>query len=204
VRAASISAWISSGRTNAQLPNVKRVPNVSKPKSTVRTQRINAPEKLVERARRLASGSPSGERKEQALQLLRQAASSGSAEANYAIGTWYAFGDTLPQDYKRAALYFKRAARKGYGPALYDLAYSHEAGLGVRKDLGRAFKLYVRAAREGDLDGAKSVYRCVYHGIGIDRDRTLAELIADFYDGTFERKLKQLRHAPRKHQGTSR
>jgi len=159
------------------------VPKISK---------ASGPEKeLLERARRLALKSADSESLDRALALLREAAKKGSGEADYAIGTWYGFGKHLPQSDEKAVRRFKRAARKKHGPAMFNLAFSYETGRGVPKDLARAFGLYVQAAQEGDLEAADSVYRCLYHGIGVARNRPLAELVADLTDGTFARKRKQ-------------
>lgn len=146
---------------------------------------------LLARAKRLGRRDDNEQSLARALDLLRQAAKQGSAEALYAIGTWYGFGKHLPCDFDEATKYFKRAARKNYGPAVFNLGISYEMGRGVSKDSARAFTLYVQAARLGDFDGAKAVSRCLYYGIGVARDRPLAELIADFYDGTFARRKKE-------------
>jgi TPR repeat protein len=159
-----------------------------------KVSRATGPAKdLLERARQLALKSKHGDSLGRALALLQEAAGSGSEEADYAIGTWYAFGKCLPKNEAKAVKHFKRAARKKYGPAMFDLAVSYETGRGVQKDPSRAFSLYVQAAREGDLEAAKSVYRCLYHGIGVARNRPIAELVADLIDGTFARKRKQVR-----------
>jgi uncharacterized protein len=167
--------------------------NVSTLRATVpKASRASGSAKaLLERARRLALKSADTESLDGALALLREAATKGSAEADYAIGTWYGFGKYLAQNDEKAVAHFKRAARKKYGPAMFNLASSYETGRGVRKDLARAFNLYVQAAREGDLEAARAVYRCLYHGIGVARNRLLAELVADFIDGKFSRELKQ-------------
>lgn len=162
--------------------------NGKSPKSSgVANRRTRA---LLDRARRLALNAHAGQPLDGALALLRKAAENGSEEAEYAIGTWYAFGEWLPQSDEKAAKHFKRAARKNYGPALFNLAVCFETGRGVRKDLSRAFGGYVRAAREGDVEAAHSVYRCLYYGIGVPRDKAIAELVGDLVDGTFASKRK--------------
>ena len=159
-------------------------------------RRASGPGKdLLGHAKRLALRSETGGRLDRALALLRQAARNGSGEADYAIGTWYAFGKGLPRNDEKAVRHFKRAARKKYSPALFNLGVAYETGRGgVRKDPTHAFKLYVQAARQGDFEAANSVYRCLYHGIGVARSKLAAELFADLLDGTFARKRKQ-RHS---------
>ena len=159
-----------------------------------RAGRASGPAKaLLERAGRLALKSADSESLDKAVVLLREAAGKGSGEAEYALGTWYGFGKHLPQNDAKAIRHFKRAARKKYGPAMFNLAFSYETGRGLPKDLTRAFSFYVQAAREGDAEAADSVCRCLYYGIGIARSKPLAELFADFIDGTYTRKRKQAR-----------
>jgi uncharacterized protein len=131
---------------------------------------------LLERARKLAVSRKRAARAE-ALELLQAASRKGSAEATYAIGSWYLFGRHVSRDLAEAARYFEKAARKRYPPALHDLALMHERGDGVRKNLKRAFVLYVRAADLGDADALRAVVRCVYHGIGTARAPELGRLI---------------------------
>jgi uncharacterized protein len=166
---------------------------VSTLKSTIRqVKKVNNPKGiLLARARKLAL-MPGGKGLNRAFALLKEAASAGNYEADYAIGTWYAFGKHVPQSDEMAVKYFKRAARKKYGPAMFDLAMCYETERGVARDLPRAFELYVQAAREGDKDAGTSVYRCLYHGIGVSRNRKLAELVADMIDHRFARKRTAL------------
>lgn len=152
------------------------------------SKRSSSVKALLAKARRLSLEDSAPQALERAFTLLLDASKKGSAEADYAIGTWYGFGKYLPQDDEKAAGYFRRAARKNYGPALFNLAVSYETGRGVAKDVALAFNLYLRAAREGNMDAANSVSRCLYYGIGVIRNKPLAELVADLLDGTFARK----------------
>jgi TPR repeat protein len=133
-------------------------------------------ELLLERARTLAL-SRKGSEKSEALRLLRAASRMGSAEASYAIGTWYLYGRVVPKNLAEASRYFAIAARRRHPSALFDLAVMYERGQGVRKNLRRAFALYIQAADLGDSDAMKSVVRCVFHGIGFVRAPELGRLI---------------------------
>jgi uncharacterized protein len=135
---------------------------------------------LVERARALSGTGKGRARMEKALMLLRQAAALGSAEADYAIGTWYLFGRHVRKSLEDAARHIKKAAKAGYPAALFDLAVMHETGRGAPKDKMRAFDLYLRAALRGDGGAIESVARCVYHGIGTKKNRGLGSLLQDY------------------------
>jgi len=143
--------------------------------------------RLVQRASKLALKSDRTSL-DRAVALLREAANQGSAEADYAIGTWYGFGKHLPQDDQKAVKHFKRAAKGRYPAALFNLAYSYEVGRGLLQDPARAFTLYVEAARAGDADAVSEVYRCLFWGIGVTRNRALAKLIQELSDPAFAHK----------------
>jgi uncharacterized protein len=153
-------------------------------KMSSRNKRIKSPgaiaegnaDQLLERARTLGGSRKRNERAE-AFELLRAASRKGSAEATYAIGTWYLFGRHVPKNLVEASRYFEKAARKRHPSALYDLAVMHERGQGVRKNLKRAFALYIKAADLGDTDALRAVVRCVYYGIGVVRAPELGRLI---------------------------
>jgi TPR repeat protein len=138
------------------------------------------PQELVERARALSRAGKGRTRLESALGLLRQAAALGSAEADYAIGTWYLFGRYVPKSLADAERHIRKAAKAGYPAALFDLAVMCETGRGAPKDKVRAFELYLRAALRGDSDAIESVARCVYHGIGTAKNRGLGSLLQDY------------------------
>ena len=132
-------------------------------------------EQLLERASTLAQSRKRDARAE-AMRLLLAASRMGSAEATYAIGTWYLYGRHVRKNLAEASRYFALAARKRHPSALFDLAVMHERGQGVRRNLKRAFTLYTRAAELGYFDALKSVVRCIYHGIGTVRAPELGAL----------------------------
>ena len=87
--------------------------------------------KLVQQARELTiQKNPDFEK---AYALLLQAYEAGSAEATYAIATWYLHGQYLKTDFRIGTKYLKKAANQNWPDALYDLAISYEGGLHVKK-----------------------------------------------------------------------
>ncbi len=77
-------------------------------------------------------------------------ADAGNAEANYALGAFYAEGKTAPRDFKLAAKFYGKAADQGLPPAQYRLASLYEKGLGVAQDKLKAKSLYLKAAEAGN------------------------------------------------------
>jgi uncharacterized protein len=153
----------------------------AKPRKIVTAgDRVRRAGKLVSKARVLSLTK--GVDARAALPLLIDAARLGSAEAQYALGTWYIFGKGVPKDFAKAADYLAKGASQGHAPAAFDLAILYERGRGVPQDKRRAFALYLQAARREDLDAIRAVGRCVYHGIGTTRSREIANLILDYGD----------------------
>jgi uncharacterized protein len=73
----------------------------------------------------------------------------------------------------------RQAAKENIPDALYDLAVSYEKGVGVRKSEKKAYELYVQAAVWGEKQSFHEVGRCLYYGIGAERDRRLALIWLD-------------------------
>lgn len=113
---------------------------------------------------------------EAAFNLLHKAADLGSAEAIYAIGTWYLFGTHVPRNYRKATDFLQQASDLGWAAACFDLAIAYEKGKGVPRDKGQAFRLYMKAALLGDRQAKYEVGRCFYWGIGTTKDRQAAEV----------------------------
>jgi TPR repeat protein len=113
-----------------------------------------------------------------ALTWLQRAYKAGSADATYALATWYLFGQEpyIKQDIKHGNDMLRMAAAAGHGDALYDLGASYEMGVGLRKNTKKAFELYVRAALRGDAVAVNEVARCYHFGIGIAKDRRLSKI----------------------------
>ncbi|MGF1649029.1 MAG: hypothetical protein ACFCUN_01100 [Hyphomicrobiaceae bacterium] len=82
---------------------------------------------------------------------LRTAATNGNASAEFEVGSRYAEGRGIDQDFKLAAQWYGRAAEKGFALAQYRLATLYERGLGVPRDLNAAKLWYMKAADQGTV-----------------------------------------------------
>jgi TPR repeat protein len=80
---------------------------------------------------------------------ITQSADEGSAEAQANLGSLYARGEGVPQDYKRAVELYQKAADKGYAPAQTALAILYTHGRGVAQDYKKAVELYQNAVAQG-------------------------------------------------------
>ncbi|MDR2156023.1 MAG: hypothetical protein LBE78_13545 [Burkholderiaceae bacterium] len=109
--------------------------------------------------------------------LLEEAHVQGDRHATYALATWFLFGNAVQsKNLRRAIQFLKMAAKADVAAAHFDLAVSYETGQGTKKDEKAAYRHYLAAALNGDNDSVVEVGRCLYHGIGVVRDRKAAEV----------------------------
>ncbi len=73
-------------------------------------------------------------------------AEAGNSRAQYQLALMYYRGEGLPQDYEKAALWYRRAAERGDVDAQLNLGLMHARGLGVKQDFFEAFKWFELAA----------------------------------------------------------
>lgn len=73
-------------------------------------------------------------------------AEAGDSRAQYQLALMYYRGEGLPQDYEKAALWYRRAAERGDVDAQLNLGLMHAQGLGVKQNFFEAFKWFELAA----------------------------------------------------------
>ncbi len=83
-------------------------------------------------------------------ELLRTAAESGDARAQFEIGAILTEGHVVEQDFAQAAAWYERSAAQGFAPAQYRLGSLYEGGRGVERDMELARLWYQRAAEAGN------------------------------------------------------
>jgi localization factor PodJL len=83
-------------------------------------------------------------------ELLRNAAESGDARAQFEIGAILTEGHVVEQDLAQAASWYERSAAQGFAPAQYRLGNLYEGGRGVERDMEMARLWYQRAAEAGN------------------------------------------------------
>jgi TPR repeat protein len=131
-----------------------------------------------ERALKLMRSS--GRKTRRVYELLIAADASGDARATYALATWFLHGTKFTKkNIAHGTRLLQLAASKNIPNALYDLAVSYEQGVEVRKSKRQAFNLYLRAALLGERQSIYEVGRMYYYGIGVRKNRRLAEIWLD-------------------------
>ncbi|TWD60236.1 Sel1 repeat-containing protein [Zymomonas mobilis] len=69
---------------------------------------------------------------------IQKNANAGDSQAQFSLGYAYAFGKNLPQDYEKAAFWYRKAAEQGFAPAPCQIAVAYVSGAGVSQNYKRA------------------------------------------------------------------
>jgi len=105
---------------------------------------------------------------------IRAKAERGDAEAKWKLGTIYAKGQGVKQDYAEAAKWYRQAADQENAGAQAALGELYEAGQGVPRDEAEAAKWYRRAADQGHAPAQYSLAVLYVMGKGVPQDNNEA------------------------------
>jgi len=87
-------------------------------------------------------------------------AEAGDSRAQYQLALMYYRGEGLPQDYEKAALWYRRAAERGDVDAQLNLGLMFAQGIGVNQSFFEAFKWFELAAlRSPSADFYEKAFR---------------------------------------------
>ena len=110
-----------------------------------------------------------GERSE-SVKWFHMAAEQGHARAQCFLGTLYADGDGVNQDFKEAEKWYRKAAEQGNAYAQNNLGLLYEDGNGVNQDFKEAEKWYRKAAEQGNAYAQNSLGLLYEDGNGVNQD----------------------------------
>lgn len=113
---------------------------------------------------------------EEAVELIRQAAKKGVAQASCTLGEIYIKGGVIPSDHREAAKWFKVASDAGLSNAHFNLACLYARGDGVVTDLRQAAKYFELSALAGHIIAAYNTAIFYRDGKGFERDLSKAIL----------------------------
>ncbi|HEX8879369.1 MAG TPA: tetratricopeptide repeat protein [Candidatus Acidoferrum sp.] len=77
-------------------------------------------------------------------------ATAGDAQAQYALGSYYFRGRSLPLEHAEALGWYRKSAEQGYAPAENQLGAMYQHGFGVVRNFKLALAYYRKAADQGD------------------------------------------------------
>lgn len=123
----------------------------------------------------------------EAVNLLQKAADRRSPQGEHFLALMYEYGRGVPQDFQKAAMYYKRAAEQHNVESMYNLALMYMFGRGVSQDFNMALPLLQKAAKNNH---APSIYylgvlKMNGHGTSVDYEEALgwfekAAILDDF------------------------
>lgn len=86
----------------------------------------------------------------------------------FKLGEIYRSGDSVPQNYKKAAHWYEKSARQGYAEAQCILGMMYLEGVGVKQDDVKAFDLIKQAAEQGDAGAQYQLGLLYLKGKGVN------------------------------------
>ena len=89
--------------------------------------------------------------------MMPLAESANHPYAQYYLGSMYANGQGLKQDFKEAAKWYERAAKQGIPQAQFRLGEIYMSGRGVPMDLERSYAWFAVASHLGHAQAAKAL-----------------------------------------------
>ena len=90
-----------------------------------------------------------------AAKWFRRAAGAGHAEARFKLGSMYAKGEGVSQDYTEAAKWYRKAAEQGNAKAQFMLGAMYNDGRGIPQNYLQAHMWLNLAAAQGEKRGAE-------------------------------------------------
>jgi len=114
-----------------------------------------------------------------ALKELRPLAEAGNARAQYRLGTMFAMGLGVPQDYRQAANWLNKAATQGNAHAQNELGVLYDVGRGVPADPRQAARWFRKAAERGIGAAQFNLASLYQQGRGVPLDPVEAFAWAD-------------------------
>jgi uncharacterized protein len=104
------------------------------------------------------------------VENIQRAAGQGIASAQYILGSMYAQGRGVPQNYAEAARWYRQAAEQELAGAQSSLGALYAAGKGVPQDYSEALGWYRKAADKGDPVGQTLLGSMYDQGQGVPQD----------------------------------
>ena len=130
-----------------------------------------SPEELIATARRCLDGLPDELDFARGVELLREAAAAGSAEAVVRLGACSDEGTGVPRDVPRALELYREAAGKGCDLGEIAVAMYRLRGLAEEPDAHEAFRRLSALGKAGDPFARLALAQCRAFGIGgVPRD----------------------------------
>jgi len=104
------------------------------------------------------------------VQEITKLANNGDLESQFFLGTMYAHGIDVPQNYVEAIWWYMMAADQGHADAQLNLGNIYFQGKGVPQNYAEAMKWYRKAADQGDAKAQFNLGFMYYSGEGVPKN----------------------------------
>jgi len=111
---------------------------------------------------------------DQAVPLFQRACEAGNSSGCASLGSRYAKGESVAQDYKKAVQLWQRACDVGNGPGCFNLGLAFFNGGGVAVDKPKAAQMFQRACDAAIVRGCTNLGTLYRRGEGVVADKTKA------------------------------
>lgn len=111
-----------------------------------------------------------------AFQIMLPLAQRGEREAQSHVGSMYAQGQGVSQDYQQALYWLRKAAQQGDASAQYHLGAMYGMGYGVAQNHRQAASWIRKSAQQGLAEGQYNLGMLYRQGLGVNRDLREAEI----------------------------
>jgi TPR repeat protein len=108
------------------------------------------------------------------FKALEAEAHQGKADAQNSLGSMYAAGQGVAQNYEEATKWFRKAADQGHADAQFNLGKAYASGQGIPRDFKEAAEWYVKAADQGNANAQNSLGSLYDSGLGVPQDHAEA------------------------------
>jgi len=105
-----------------------------------------------------------------AVSIFRSLADQGLADAQNNLGSLYANGEGVTQNYAEAARWYRKAADQGHANAQTNLGFLYSEGQGVTQNYAEAARWYRKAADQGNVVAMFDVAKSYDKGQGVERN----------------------------------
>ena len=104
------------------------------------------------------------------LSVVTKAAEEGNAEAQYALGRMYEFGNHTLEDTVKASRWYLKSATQGYAKAQHRVGLSYYQYNSTPTDIQMAKQWFTKAAEQGNPGAHYSLGQMYISGKGVKRD----------------------------------
>jgi TPR repeat protein len=118
-------------------------------------------------AERMINADKYAQKQADDARATQKAAEQGNAIAQFNLGILYGQGKGVPQDYPKAAFWYRKAAEQGNANAQLNLGNAYRTGQGVTRDDAEAVVWYRKAAEQGDAAAQWSLGVSYEYGQGV-------------------------------------